>query len=130
MVVWQPQLDGRAFVEEAWAEDRRDMADNDCCGSLSELFKSVRGSPDGLSSDDAQQLFADIGPNEPVVASRHSAVAQLLSLFVNPLVIILLIASFVSALVGEAASAVIIAVIVLLGTTINFFQTYRSQQAM
>ncbi len=53
-----------------------------------------------------------------------------LLLFANPLVIILLITSFVSALLGELVSAMIIVVIVLLGVAINFVQTYRSQRAI
>lgn len=51
-------------------------------------------------------------------------------MFVNPLVIILLIASLVSFILGDAADAAIILVMVLLGVSINFVQTYRSQQAI
>jgi len=55
---------------------------------------------------------------------------QLLALFLNPLVIILLIAAVASAFLGEAIDAYIIVTIVLLGVAINFTQTYRSQRAI
>ena len=41
--------------------------------------------------------FAQVGPNEPVPVRHFSAIRQLARLFINPLVVILLIASAVSA---------------------------------
>jgi Mg2+-importing ATPase len=54
---------------------------------------------------------------------------QILLLFANPLVIILLIASVVSAFVGEIVNASIIALMVVVSIVINFFQTWHSQRA-
>jgi len=54
---------------------------------------------------------------------------QLLHLFANPLVVILLVASAISASLGQHADALIIVTTVLVGTGINFWQTYRSQRA-
>ena len=54
----------------------------------------------------------------------------MLLLLANPLVVILLIASLVSALVGQSASASIIVAIVAVGVAIDFAQTYRSQKAI
>ena len=54
---------------------------------------------------------------------------QLLRLFVNPLVVILLVASTISALLGQVTDAAIIVTMVLLGVGINFWQSYQSQQA-
>jgi len=84
----------------------------------------------GLSGAEAQRLLDEVGFNETTRVRRRSVVAQFLLLFANPLVIILLITSLVSALLGEAASATIIAIIVLLSILINFAQTYRSQKAV
>ena len=84
----------------------------------------------GLSSSEAAARFSQYGPNEPAPAKSGAALTELLLLFLNPLVIILLVASLVSAFLGDVADAVIIIVIVLLSVTINFLQTYRSQQAI
>src|SRR5438093_2920185 len=83
----------------------------------------------GLTSAEAARRLVEFGPNEPVRAHRFSAVQQLFHLFANPLVIVLLVASGVSASLGQAADAFIIAMIVLLGVGINFWQTYRSDRA-
>src|ERR1700693_6050048 len=84
----------------------------------------------GLGTTEARQRLAQYGPNEPVSSHRTSGLVQILFLFINPLAIILLIASGISAAVGEVLSASIIAVMVLLSAALNFFQTYRSQRAV
>ena len=84
----------------------------------------------GLSTIEALLRLDKIGPNDPVSARRMSGLAQILFLFVNPLVIILLIASAISAAVGEVLNAFIIALMVLLSVALNFIQTYRSQRAV
>ena len=83
----------------------------------------------GLTSAAAAQRLAQVGPNEPVVVRRLSTVWQFLRLFVNPLVVILLVASTASALLGQITDATIIVTMVVLGVGINFWQSYRSQQA-
>jgi Mg2+-importing ATPase len=83
----------------------------------------------GLTGVEAAQRLAQYGPNEPVSVRRLSAVIQLVHLFANPLVVILLVASGISTSLGQHTDALIIVAIVLLGIAINFWQTYRSQQA-
>ena len=85
--------------------------------------------PAGLTSDEAAERLARFGPNEPAPSRRRSGIVQLLSLFLNPLVIILLIAAAASAFLGQVVDACIIVAIVLVSVAINFAQTYRSQKA-
>ena len=84
----------------------------------------------GLTSSEAAGRLAQFGPNDPAPARGRSGVVQLLALFLNPLVIILLIAALASAFLGEIVDAGIIVTIVLLGVAINFTQTYRSRKAI
>ncbi len=84
----------------------------------------------GLSSQEAQDLLSKWGPNDPTPVRRGALAVELLILFLNPLVIILLVASAASAILGQPVDASIIFVMVLLGVTINFVQTYRSQRAI
>jgi Mg2+-importing ATPase len=83
----------------------------------------------GLSSAEAARRFAAYGPNEPAPVRRLSAVVQLLHLFANPLVVILLVASAIAGSLGQKVDAVIIVTMVVLGVSINFWQSYRSQRA-
>ena len=84
----------------------------------------------GLSTIEARLRLSKIGPNEPVSSRRTSGLVQILFLFINPLAIILLVASAISAAVGEVLNASIIALMVLLSAALNFVQTYRSQRAV
>ena len=84
----------------------------------------------GLTAAEARARLLQFGPNDPAPARRGSRAFELLLLFANPLVMILLIAAAVSAFLGEAVDAVIIATMVVLGIAVNFVQTWRSRQAM
>ena len=84
----------------------------------------------GLSTTEARLRLSKIGPNEPVSLRSRSSLVQILLLFLNPLAIILLAASAISAALGEILNASIIAIMVLLGATLNFIQTYRSHRAV
>ena len=83
----------------------------------------------GLTSVEATRRLAEYGPNEPAPRRRLSAVVEVGRLFASPLVLILLVASAVSAWLGEDVDAGIIVAIVLLSVIVDFWQSYRSQQA-
>lgn len=79
---------------------------------------------------EARNRLAQFGPNEPAAPRRTATVFQLLLLFANPLAIILLAASAISAALGETINASIIVLMVLLSVALNFIQTFRSQRAV
>ncbi len=97
---------------------------------ITSLLEQLQSSGLGLTSDQARDRLATVGANEPGSRKRHAVATQLLVLLANPLVLILLIASGVSATLGEVVSASLIVVIVLTGVAVNFWQTYRSQRAI
>jgi Mg2+-importing ATPase len=82
----------------------------------------------GLSSSEAELRLAEHGPNEPG-ARRRSPLLQLLPLLGNPLAVVLLVASGLSALLGETVDAALIGGMVVLSVAINLVQTWRSQSA-
>src|SRR5215510_11288054 len=86
--------------------------------------------PMGLTQVEAKRRLAQFGPNEPSIAKRTAPLLQLLILLANPLAIILLAASVISAALGEVINASIIITMVLLSVALNFIQTYRSQKAV
>ncbi|MGC2458103.1 MAG: magnesium-translocating P-type ATPase [Gallionellaceae bacterium] len=83
----------------------------------------------GLSGAEAKARLARFGPN--LFRQRHekSLLLQYLIRFKNPLVIILLVASAVSAFTGEVTNFVIISCIVILSVTLDFVQEYRANAA-
>jgi Mg2+-importing ATPase len=85
---------------------------------------------EGLTARQAEERLAQYGPNEPSPRVRRSELLEFLHLFLNPLVVILLLASIVAAFLGELLNAGLIIGIVLVGAAINFVQTYRSNRAV
>jgi Mg2+-importing ATPase len=97
---------------------------------VSEVLTKLQTPREGLTNDEARRRLKEAGPNEPAHTSQAVGVAQFLRLFLSPMVIILLIASVITAVLGDIVSASIIITIVLFGIILDFVQTYRSQQAV
>ena len=93
------------------------------------LFDQVASSPNGLNSAEAAARLKQFGPNLIHGERKRALVLQFLTKFRNPLVIILLIASALSAFTGDAASFFIIGTIVIISVTLDFVQEYRAGQA-
>ena len=83
-----------------------------------------------MTAEEAAARLDQFGPNEPAAAKRHSFLSDLLHVFMNPLVLILVIAATASAFLGDKVDAGIIGVIVLLSAAIDLSQTFRSQHAI
>lgn len=98
--------------------------------TLSGLYAQLGTSEGGLTTEEARKRLGQFGPNDPVAVRRSGALQQLLTFVANPLVAILLIASIVSATLGEVVNASIIILMVLLSIALNFLQTFRSQRAV
>ena len=96
--------------------------------TIDTLLAELHASRGGLTTDDARRRLGEVGPNEPARAPRTAGLVQILLLLANPLVIILLIASAASAILGERVNASIIVLMVALSVVLNFVQTYRSHR--
>src|SRR5262245_17295340 len=83
----------------------------------------------GLTTAEAQERLARYGPNELAPPRRFEALREIVHFLANPLVLVLLAASTVSAVLGQALSAGVIAVMVALSVVLNFVQAYNSQRA-
>ena len=84
----------------------------------------------GLTTAEFQSRLAIYGPNNASDVKATPLWRQFLVRFENPLIIILLIASGVSALTGGLASFVVIVVIVMISVVFDFVQDVRAQNAV
>ena len=78
---------------------------------------------------EAAERLGRFGPNEPAETRAYSGIREFLAALASPLVLILLCAAAISVLAGERVDASLIITIVLIGVTINFAQSHRSQKA-
>ena len=84
---------------------------------------------DGLSSADARARLEQFGPNLFREREERPLWLQFLARFKNPLILLLLAASAVSALTGELTNFLIITALVLFSVTLDFVQEHRAGKA-
>jgi Mg2+-importing ATPase len=94
------------------------------------LLLMLRTKLAGLDGDEVRSRLETYGPNDAATVKRTPLWLQFLGRFGNPLIIILLIASAVSAATGDIASFVIIFCIVMLSIIFDFVQEVRAQNAV
>ena len=90
----------------------------------------LRSGPEGLTTPDAVIRLAETGPNELRAAQQVSAWALLGAQFRNVLIVILLVATALSALLGHEVEAIAITVIVIFAVGLGFVQEYRAEHAI
>jgi Mg2+-importing ATPase len=98
--------------------------------SNSDVLEQLESSDKGLTPDQAQERLSRFGANEIGKKKVRTGLFIFLSQFKNPLVLILLVASIVSTLVGEMTDGIIILVIVTINGALGFLQEYRSEKAV
>ena len=84
----------------------------------------------GLPGRRAAQLLEEYGENRLESARKTSPLAIFAGQFRDALVMILLGCTLLSCLMGDAAEALAIAVIVLLNALLGFFQEYRTERTL
>jgi len=95
-----------------------------------ELMKALKASEKGLSDEEAKRRLQEFGPNELVERKRITPLQIFLGQFKDIFVIMLLVATIISFLIGEIIDASTIAAIVVLNSVVGFVQEYRSEKAM
>ncbi|GBE05689.1 calcium-transporting ATPase 1 [bacterium BMS3Abin10] len=95
------------------------------------LLKELKVQPSiGLSRKDVEERLNKFGPNELQAVKGPSAFHIFIKQFKNALIIILLVATILSALVGEMFDAALILVIVIFSAGLGFLQEYRAEKAI
>ncbi len=84
----------------------------------------------GLDNAEAKSRLTTFGPNDAATVKRSPLWLQFFTRFRNPLVIILLVASGLSAATGDVASFLIVVSIVTISITLDFVQEVRAQNAV
>jgi Mg2+-importing ATPase len=93
------------------------------------LLTRLDAAPSGLTGSEAADRLERVGPNLLRPPRKQALILQFLARFKNPLVIILLVASAVSAFTGDVTSFLIISAIVVMSVTLDFIQEHRAGKA-
>lgn len=97
---------------------------------INSVFEELRVSEAGLSSEEAENRLKEYGENELKEKEKVSVLQLFISQFKSILIIILIMASLVSALLGELVDAIVIIFTVFLAGILSFVQEYRAEKAI
>lgn len=83
-----------------------------------------------LSSTQAEQRLAKVGPNTLSEASAHSPLSIFVGQFKNTLVLLLMGASALSFILGDELDGILILAILVLNALLGFVQEYKAEKAL
>ena len=95
-----------------------------------EVLKHFSSGKDGLSEQEAQERFAQFGPNEIRCEREISPIKIFLSQFNSFIVYILISAVFISIVLHEYIDSVVIIAILIVNAILGFFQEYKAEKAI
>jgi P-type Mg2+ transporter len=97
---------------------------------VDDAFELVESRPTGLTSIEAGSKLARFGPNTVEPARRTDALSLLVRQFQSPIILILVFATVLSGLLGDATDAVIILTIIVLSGLLGFWQERGAARAV
>ncbi|MGE7921072.1 cation-translocating P-type ATPase [Viridibacillus sp. NPDC093762] len=98
--------------------------------SSTEVMDMLDVTKQGLSDYDVEKRQEKYGYNELVAGKRTSAIAVFFGQFTDLLVIILMIAAFVSYLLGEVGSTIVILIVVILNAILGTVQHVKAEKSL
>lgn len=98
--------------------------------TIIETLSSLQTKETGLTSQEAKARLDKFGPNRLEEKRKTPAWLLFLSQFKSFLIILLIVASGISAVIGEYIEAVAIIVVVILAGVLGFVQEYKAEKAL
>ena len=90
------------------------------------IFNKLTTSLKGLTEQEAQNRLELYGFNEPAKKKKRTILIQILSKFINPLVIVLLVIAAFSLFFGEKIEAILVIMMAIMSVFISFVQEHRA----
>ncbi|MDD5729925.1 MAG: magnesium-translocating P-type ATPase [Candidatus Omnitrophica bacterium] len=90
------------------------------------LLEKLGTSQKGLTEQEALSRLEGYGFNEPAKKKKRTILGQILSKFVNPLVIVLLVIASFSLFFGEKIEAALVILMAVMSVFLSFIQEYRA----
>ena len=84
----------------------------------------------GLSSEEAKMRLEKIGENKLISKKKESLFILFLSQLNDVMIYILILASIISAIMGEISDSIIIIIVILINAIIGVVQEYKAEKAL
>jgi len=95
-----------------------------------QALKQLQSTADGLSADEASRRLREYGRNVLPEGRRQSLAAMFFGQFKDFMILVLLVAAFISGFIGEPQDTIAIVVILLFNAIIGTVQEYRAERAL
>ncbi len=96
---------------------------------ISKLLQSIKSSPNGLSSEEAQKRLAQYGPNT-IEEKKINPIIKFLNYFWGPIPWMIEIAAILSAIVHHWSDFAIICALLVFNAAVGFWQEYKADNAI
>jgi Ca2+-transporting ATPase len=97
---------------------------------MEDVFVRLKAQPNGLTSEEAEQRLQRYGPNELKEKPRPTFLQLVIAQLNNFVIILLIVASVISALLGDYVEAGAILLIVVLNAVLGVVQESRAEEAL
>ncbi len=98
--------------------------------TIEEIFIALKTSRHGLSDAEAKARLAKVGPNRLSVSKGPSRLMQFFRQFLNPLIFILIVATFIKFFLSNFLDGGVLLFTILAMVFISFFQERKAEKAM
>ena len=100
-------------------------------GSKEELLAKIDSDPkSGLSTSEASKRLEEYGPNRIESSNKKSLGQKILDQILDPMVILLVVASIISAFTGDTVEAIIIIAIVIINAIMSIYQEGQAEDSV
>jgi H+-transporting ATPase len=96
---------------------------------VSEVFKRLQSSPDGLGGDEAKKRLDRYGPNE-LAEKKENLLLKFLSYFWGPIPIMIMIAALLSGVLRHWPDLGVIAALLVLNAVVGFHEEHQAGNAI
>ena len=100
-------------------------------GSKEEILEKIGSNEkSGLSASEASKRLEKYGPNKIESSNKKSMIQKILDQIIDPMVILLIVASIISAFTGDKIEAIIIIAIVVLNAIMSIYQEGQAEDSV
>jgi P-type Mg2+ transporter len=110
--------------------DKPNLSDTELASLSSDiLLERFKTGIHGLTEKEVKSRLEIFGPNQPANSKKHHPVILFFSKFLSPLIMIMLVITFISLAMGEEMSAIMVFIMLMVSVILDFIQEYKSGKA-
>ncbi len=95
-----------------------------------EVLEQLQTTVKGISSEEAEKRLTEYGPNQLEEKKGKSLLRIFVDQFCDFLVIILIISAFISGILGDLESAIVIVVVITINAILGTYQTVKAEASL